>query len=103
MELSLDIEPLCQSLFMTMVGVSLLYSFNHQSPDRWNGVTVLRRAGELYAIGWSFHRSIGIQWPWMFIGHRIIVHIFSDCPVCATGSSGSRLPTFVGLWTTLLV
>ena len=54
MELSLDVEPLCQSLFMTMVGVSLLYSLQiTKKPDLWRGKQ-LRRAGELYCIGFVF-------------------------------------------------
>ena len=105
MEFSLDIEPLCQALFMTMVGVSMLYSLNlTRKPERWNR-SQFRRAGELYAIGFVFFIvQYGIQWPWMFVGHGILLSISSAIVLCVPLVRNVRFAylTFFGLWTTLL-
>ena len=94
MQFSLDIEPLCQALFMSMVGISLLYSqsyaikkHNQESPEEPFG-TVWRnkqwkRAAELYGIGFVFFIfQYGFQWPWMFIGHGILLSISSAIILC---------------------
>ena len=105
MDFSLDIEPLCQALFMTMVGVSMLYSLNlTRKPDRWNRKQ-LRRAGELYAIGFVFFVvQYGLQWPWMFVGHGILISISSAIVLSLPLVRNVHLAylTFIGLWTTLL-
>ena len=105
MSFSLDIEPLCQALFMTMVGVSMLYSLNlTRKPDMWNRVQ-LKRAAELYLIGFVFFVvQFGIQWPWMFIGHGILISISSGIVLCIPLVRNRLLAyiTFIGLWSTLL-
>ena len=105
MSLSLDIEPLCQALFMTMVGVSMLYSLNlTRKPDLWNRLQ-LRRASELYIIGFVFFVvQFGIQWPWMFIGHGILISISAAIVLCIPLVRNRLLGylTLIGLWSTLL-
>ena len=94
MQFSLDIEPLCQALFMSMVGISLLYSLdyfvtkhalkNEQTPigNTWRNKQ-WHRAAELYGIGFIFFIfQYGIQWPWMFIGHGILLSISSAIILC---------------------
>ena len=83
MQFSLDIEPLCQALFMSMVGISLLYSLQiTKKPELWSKRQI-RRAGELYAIGLIFFVfQYGLQWPWMFIGHGILLSISSAILLC---------------------
>ena len=106
MDFSLDIEPLCQALFMTMVGVSMIYSLKlTRQPELWNGKQ-LRRAAELYAIGFVFFVvQYGMQWPWMFIGHGILISISSAIVLSLPLVRNIRFAylTFIGLWTTLLV
>ncbi len=105
MDFSLDIEPLCQALFMTMVGVSMIYSLKlTRKPELWNR-RQLRRAAELYAIGFVFFIvQYGIQWPWMVIGHGILISISSAIVLSIPLVTSVRLAylTFCGLWTTLL-
>ena len=105
MDFSLDIEPLCQALFMTMVGVSMLYSLSlTRKPEHWNR-NQLRRAGELYAIGFVFFIvQYGVQWPWSFIGHGILISISSAIvlSIPLVRKVHYAYLTFIGLWTTLL-
>ena len=77
-QFSLDIEPLCQGLFLSMVGVSLVYSMRiakKKGETAWGG-RQLRRAIELYIIGMVFFLvQFGWQWPWTLIGHGILLTI----------------------------
>ncbi len=77
-ETALRIEPLCQALFMVMVGVSLVYSMRiaaAKGAPSW-GHRQRRRALELYGIGFLFFFvQYGWQWPWLFIGHGILLAI----------------------------
>jgi hypothetical protein len=77
---ALRIEPLCQALFMAMVGVSLVYSMRiaaARGAPSW-GKRQIRRALELYGIGFLFFfLQYGWQWPWLFIGHGILLAIAS--------------------------
>lgn len=106
MEFSLDIEPLCQALFMTMVGVSMFYSLHlTRKPEGWNR-SQFRRAAELYGIGFVFFIvQYGVQWPWMFVGHGILLSISSGIVLCVPLVRNVRFAylTFVGLLGTLLV
>ena len=74
----LDIEPLCQGLFLSMVGVSLVYSMRiakKKGEPSWGG-RQFRRAIELYIIGMVFFLfQFGWQWPWTFIGNGILLTI----------------------------
>ena len=112
MQFSLDIEPLCQALFMSMVGISLLYSQNYAikkhaqlNPDepmgnKWRDKQ-LKRAAELYGIGFLFFIfQYGIQWPWMFIGHGILLSISSAIILCLplVKSPKWTYVAMVGLW-----
>ena len=112
MQFSLDIEPLCQALFMSMVGISLLYSLdytvkkhvqNHgRTPlgNTWRNKQ-LRRAAELYGIGLIFFIfQYGIQWPWMFIGHGILLSISSAIILCLPLVKSPKWTyfTMIGLW-----
>ena len=106
MEFSLDIEPLCQALFMSMVGVSLLYSLQVTAkPEQWNRRQI-RRAGELYLVGFVFFIfQYGIQWPWMFIGHGILLSIASAILLCIPLVRNKKAPyiTMALLWTGTLL
>jgi len=77
-QFSLRIEPLCQGLFMAMVGVSLVYSMRiaaARGAPAW-GHRQNRRALELYGIGFLlFFLQYGWQWPWLFISHGILLAI----------------------------
>ena len=108
MQFSLDIEPLCQALFMSMVGISLLYSLDYtlkkhgQNPlgNTWRNKQ-LRRAAELYGIGLVFFIfQYGIQWPWMFIGHGILLSISSAIVLCLPLVRRPKWTyvTMIGLW-----
>ena len=105
MSFSLDIEPLCQALFMTMVGVSMLYSLNlTRKPEMWNRVQ-LKRAAELYLIGFVFFVvQLVSNGTWMFIGHGILISISSGIVLCIPLVRNRTLAylTFIGLWSTLL-
>ena len=78
LQFSLDIEPLCQALFLGMVGVSLVYSMRiaaRKGEVSWGG-RQFRRAIELYLIGMIFFLcQYGWQFPWLFIGHGILLTI----------------------------
>ena len=77
-QFSLDIEPLCQGLFLSMVGVSLVYSMRiakKKGEAKWGG-RQFRRAIELYLIGMLFFLvQFGWQWPWTLIGNGILLTI----------------------------
>ena len=96
MDFSLDIEPLCQALFMTMVGVSMLYSLKlTRKPDRWNR-SQLRRAGELYAIGFVFfHRTVRDSITEFCRAWHPHFYFFCDCTVSSACSKRAlRLSDF---------
>ena len=105
MQFSLDIEPLCQALFMTMVGVSMLYSLQlTKRKETWQGKQIWR-AGELYGIGFIFFIvQYGIQWPWMFIGHGILLSISSAIILCLplVRNVQYAYAAFLALWSSLL-
>ena len=105
MQFSLDIEPLCQALFMTMVGVSMLYSLQlTKHKETWQGKQIWR-AGELYGIGFVFFVvQDGLQWPWMFIGHGILLSISSAIILCLPLVRNVRYTyvAFLALWSSLL-
>ncbi|MEC7949089.1 MAG: heparan-alpha-glucosaminide N-acetyltransferase domain-containing protein [Myxococcota bacterium] len=75
MKFGMLIEPLCQALFMSMVGVSLVYSLRiatHRGHAGW-ARRQLRRAGELWLIGFVlFFAQRGWQWPWTIAAHGIL-------------------------------
>jgi hypothetical protein len=75
---ALLIEPLCQSLFMAMVGCSLVYSLRSSDTrgrKGW-GMRQVRRAGELYAIGLVLYAAQwGWQWPWTLFSNGILLTI----------------------------
>jgi len=75
MKFGMLIEPLCQALFMSMVGVSLVYSLRIATSRGQDGWTrrQLRRAGELWLIGFVlFFCQRGWQWPWTVAAHGIL-------------------------------
>lgn len=75
MKFGMLIEPLCQALFMSMVGVSLVYSLRIATSRGQDGWTKrqLRRAGELWVIGFAlFFAQRGWQWPWTIAAHGIL-------------------------------
>lgn len=78
LQLAMLIEPLCQALFMAMVGVSLVYSLrvaDHRGETGWWKRQV-RRVGELYVIGFiMFFAKRGWQWPWSVTSSGILTAI----------------------------
>ena len=75
---ALLVEPLCQSLFMAMVGCSLVFSLrasDARGRTGWAG-RQLRRAGELYGIGLLLYAAQwGWQWPWTLFSNGILLTI----------------------------
>ena len=61
-----------------MVGLSLLYSLKlTRNKEGWN-IRQYKRAGQLYLIGMTFlYFNTAFKFPWMFIGHGILLSIAS--------------------------
>jgi uncharacterized membrane protein len=78
MEFCMLIEPLCQGLFLAMVGVSLTYSkhlFQQKNRSGWKRKQ-FKRGLELYGIALLFFFSQhGWQWPYLFINSGILMTI----------------------------
>jgi hypothetical protein len=75
MQFAMEIEPLCQALFMAMVGVSLVYSVRIATArgEKGWGLRQLKRAGQIFGIGFLlFFFEKGWQWPWTITSNGIL-------------------------------
>ena len=104
------IEPLCQALFMAMVGTSMVYSMRIAHRHGQTGWTqrLIRRAAELFAIGVAiFFVQRGWQWPWTLTGHGILLAIsiamIASLPVVLLGRHRPSRGLMAALVTTVVL
>ncbi len=108
LELAMLIEPLCQALFMAMVGVSLVYSLrmaDHRGETGWAGRQV-ERVLQLYVIGFvMFFAKRGWQWPWSVTSSGILTAIGEAMllflPLVLLARNNPRLGMALGVGSTL--